>query len=204
MSSKEHADRLAHALNSLQFVETVNADFGNAHVQLLCRVQRGAEVKWAQVVEGILLAAESVHGQEKYWVTHICRLYFLREGKMLYGWHVGITSNFMEESLGEIVRSFASQRPAAQMRAVPNIPPTQPSPRRVVGVIEADAKGNPKVPPSHRVEVVPMAGLDPDLDRNYPNDDGTGVYGLYGSKKLGNPFRPPGGGGRVGDGKGRW
>jgi len=201
MSSKEHAERLAHALDSLPFVTALNAEFGSSNVQILCRIQKGAETKWAHIVEKILLAAEANKGRECYWVSHICRLYFVRDGKMVYGWHVGITSNFMSETLGELIRSFISERVPTQLRAAP--PPKHlavPSPssvRRQAAAPESDPRGNPKVPPHHRVEEIPMAGLDPYLDRNYPNREGVGAHGMFGSQRLGNPFKPPTGGSGI-------
>ena len=196
MSSKEQAERLAQALSSLKYVETISfegSEYGT--IKALCRISPDRLSDWALVVTSILRKAESLVGQDAQWDSHICRLYMLKNGDLVYGWLVAITAQYMDETLSHLIPSIKSHalglapRPATDPIPVPVV-------RRARGVQaapDADSKGNPRVPPSHRVTEIPMAGLHPMLDRNAPSDGtlGKGGYGMFSSRKLGSVFRPP-------------
>lgn len=199
MSSKEHAERLAQALASLKYVEPISfegSDFGT--IKALCRIQSTHLAEWATVVASILKRAEALKGTDAVWDSHICRLYMLKNGNLAYGWLVAITSHYMDDTLAELIPTIKSHvlAPAVPLLVAPQRPaPVQPvraaqGPRAAP---DADSKGNPRVPPSHKVSVIPMAGLDPQLDRNAPSEDtlGKGSYGMFTSRKLGSVFKPP-------------
>ena len=182
MSSKEHAEYLSGVVNGLGFMETIQTGYYNMSVQVICRLQAGYAEPWAKVVEQILLMGESLAEQGFPCDIHVCRLYFLKQGKMVYGWHINITSDHMNEVLrllGTLLLKV-SPRPVdhPRMRETlrkdrfqehPNdIPPAPGSSgvqrrhiskrdeRRPQRVHEADAKGNPIVPRDHMVTVQSM------------------------------------------------
>lgn len=196
MSSKEHAERLAQALASLRYVEPISfegSDFGT--IKALCRIQSTHLAEWAKVVASILKRAEALKGTDAVWESHICRLYMLKNGNLAYGWLVAITSQYMDDTLAELVPTIKThalvQVPVPVQRPAPVQPVRAAQGPRVAP--DADAKGNPRVPPNHKVSVIPMAGLDPQLDRNAPSEDtlGKGSYGMFTSRKLGSVFKPP-------------
>jgi hypothetical protein len=202
MSSREHAERLAQALASLKYVEPISfegSDFGT--IKALCRIKSTHLAEWAKVVTGILTKAEALRGTDAVWDSHICRLYMLKDGKLAYGWLVAITSRYMDDCLAELVptiKSYVLAPPAPVMvvRApAKELPPVQVvrSARGIKAPPDADARGNPRVHPSHRVTKIQMAGLHPQLDRNAPSEDslGKGTYGMFSSKRLGSVFKPP-------------
>lgn len=199
MSSKEHAERLAQALASLRYVEPISfegSDFGT--IKALCRIRSSHLAEWAKVVASILKRSEALKGTDAVWDSHICRLYMLKNGNLAYGWLVAITSPYMDDTLAELVPTIKAHAP---MQAAPRPAPAQQlAPVHVVrpaqgprAAPDADAKGNPRVPPNHKVSVVQMAGLHPQLDRNAPSEDslGKGSYGMFTSKRLGSVFKPP-------------
>ena len=191
--SKENSERLSIALRKLGYVDPVSwdSDLGGT-VKALCRVRNDMSSKWAKVVEGILLRAEDLRDTDASWNSHICRLYMLKDRKLVYGWLVAITAKNPDTAIQEVVKVIMDFAPR----------PKAPLPGQDMGVVlrthapPADAKGNPIVPESHRVEVIPMAGLHPKFQRNYPTPPGKdgrgggrGAFGLE-SEGLGM-FKPP-------------
>ena len=200
--SNENAERLASALSGLGYAEPVEwgeDEFGSVNV--MCRIKSQSLGKWAQLVKNILVrsAALRAEGNEAAWASHICRLYLLKNGELVYGWLVNISSPFMADSLSElipVIKGQSSQEKKAPKPVITTKPALKVVPKKknvVRAVPDADARGNPIVPPSHRVTVVPMAGLDPELDRNAPSDmtEGKGAHGMFKSSKWGDSFKPP-------------
>jgi hypothetical protein len=253
MSSKELTDAFARSLTGLGFVEIISAEFDEMNVQFMCRVGKGAERKWARIVKSILVTCEAADD----YPPHICRLYFLKEGRLVYGWHINITSDDMLRTLQgldsalqkftprpvDLVRTEGMKKLMKSERKFhhPPVPPPFPGkkgvqlrqllkgqvrlPRRVLEAdakgnpivpeahkvsgmvmaggdyvysppLQADAKGNPKAPHVKQIEEIAMAGLPADYDRNAPNDENKGAFGVESDKMK--TFRPPVGGGRVG------
>lgn len=172
--SKEAVERLAGALQALPFVEPIREDFVEVtRIKLLCRVSKGAELPWAKIVEKMLRAADSSGFQ-----IHICRLYFLHNDSMVYGWHVGIDAQSMFDAVDSLIRVLPG-RPVAT--AVPP-PRKQPNPAaklasmRAYSVpLEADQRGNPIV--DKQLDHMDFTGMEGRTDRNVPtapNKDGRG------------------------------
>lgn len=198
MSSKENADRLAQALSGLGYVEpitTEGGDFGT--IKVLCRVKTDRLVEWANVVESILKRAVALDGDDSQWDSHICRLYMLKNGALVYGWMIAITARYMDSALSHIIPTIKTHVLAPPGIVMPpDLAPAAPTAKEAPilrAVPESDSKGNPIVPPTHRVDTIPMAGLDPQLDRNAPSEEtkGKGGYGMFDSARLGSPFKPP-------------
>ena len=208
MSSKEHAEYLANSINALGYMETVQTGYYNLSVQVICRLRAGYAESWAKVVEKLLLMAEALGTKGYPCDVHVCRLYFLKEGRMVYGWHINITSEYMNEVLGLLSSQLTqvSPRPVdhPNMRQdlrkdrfmehppPPNPPPghsgvqrrqiLKPDERRPQRVHEADASGNPIVPKEHMVMVQSMDPVE---------EEATYVPPLEADAK-GNPLVPKG------------
>ena len=186
MSSKEHAEYLAQSVNALGFMEVIQTGYYNLSVQVIARLRAGQAASWAKIVERLLLMAESLGADGYPCDLHVCRLYFLKNGKMVYGWHINITSEYMDEVL-QLISSQLSQvspRPVDHPNMKENLRkdrfmehPNAPAPppgmagvqrrqiskrdeRRPRRVLEADAAGNPIVPREHMVMVQSMDPLD--------------------------------------------
>lgn len=171
--SKEAVDRLAGALRALSFVEPIREDFVEVtRIKLLCRVSKGAEQAWAKVVEKMLRAADSSGFQ-----IHICRLYFLHNDNMVYGWHVGVDAQSMFDAVDALVRGLPGRppAPAPPLRKQPNPAANLASMRAYSVPLEADQRGNPIV--DKQLDHMDFTGMEGRTDRNVPtgkDKDGRG------------------------------
>ncbi len=104
MSAQAYADRLATALTRTGMVEPVNATFSHNRVGILMRVKAGVEQTWNTLITNMLLSTEFFSNQAHRWDIHICRMYFLREKKLVFGWSINVTSLDMSHSLDELIR----------------------------------------------------------------------------------------------------
>ena len=173
MCSMEISDRLKSTLNLLPFVEPISSDFTIDGVKVLCRVLKGGDAAWAKVVEKILRAAESAGFK-----SHVCRLYFLHNDNMVYGWHVSFTSDSIEDAIDAVVVAVRGDNPRTA-------PTKEPSP--MVGgtytpSLEADSKGNPIV--SKQVMSMPFTGMEGVKDRNAPSPQKDGKGGGRGASTI--------------------
>lgn len=196
--SKENAERLATTLSKLGYVDPVSWDADlDGTVKVLCRLRSDKSAQWAKVVESILIKADDLKETPAKWDSHICRLYMLKGRKLVYGWLIAITAEYIDTAIQEVVSVIMKHVPK------PKAPLQGQQPNQINGVmlrgpsLGADAKGNPIVDEKYRTEIIPMAGLPPDYQRNMPSrpaDDGRGggkgAYGVGGSKRLG-VFIPP-------------
>jgi len=73
-----HADRLAEALSASGFVSVVKKSETLDSVRLLCRISN--KRAWCSALEYVLLNKSG-------WTEHVCQQYFLRDGKLIYGWN---------------------------------------------------------------------------------------------------------------------
>jgi hypothetical protein len=178
--SKEAADRLAGALKALPFVEPIRQDFVEVtRIKLLCRVSKGAEAQWAKVVEKMLRAADSSGFQ-----VHICRLYFLHNDNMVYGWHVGVDAQSMFDAVDSLLRGLPVRQQEAPPRKQPNPAANLASMGAYSPPLGADDKGNPIVP--RQLESMPFTGMEGRKDRNVPTGPGEdGRGGGKGIRKIG-------------------
>jgi len=170
MSSQGPGRRLTILLDSLPFVETVATHETNLGVRVLCRVKKGAEAKWAAVVEKVLREAQNTSGL---WESHICRLYFLHNDSMVYGWNFQIISEHIDDSLDRIAYLlFPQEKPTPKKKTQPS---ESPQPASYSPPLQADEKGNPLV--KRYVEEIPFAGMEGVKDRNAPKAGSTkGAY----------------------------
>jgi hypothetical protein len=110
MVTKEHADKLARAIESAGLAEVVSATHSDNRISVMCRVSSGKEDKWVQMVRSILIASLDEAKEVHAWQTHICRNYFIKENeetgdrKLVWGWNVSIHSKEMGLSLSMVTK----------------------------------------------------------------------------------------------------
>lgn len=134
------------------------------HFWTLCRLVPGQEANWLQVVDRVLTAFE-LHGTEV--ELFLARRYLLREGSMVFGWHIGLIAKsgaMLETSVGLLVNVLQTARPVLEQveAALPPPPMSRPSPppasqRRVL----APGQHPPPRPASPRAPTGGNAQLEP-------------------------------------------
>ncbi len=122
MSSKAYADRLAAALQGTGLVEPVQSTYAENRINVLCRVNKGAESQWVTLLQNMLLATEAEAKQAHAWQSHFCRHYFLKgdgaDRKIVFGWNVSIQSASMGTSLDYLIRVIKGEAPGARSKAL--------------------------------------------------------------------------------------
>lgn len=174
MSNKEITDRFAGLLDSLPFVAPIKHEFTDTTIKVMCRISKGSEGQWAKVVEKILRTAE--HSDFN---AHICRLYFLHNDNMVYGWNVSLAAVSLSDALDAIARHVVQGRPKPVVKPQARLA----SMSAYSPPLEADVKGNPKV--ARQLESMPFTGMENKQDRNQPSaagEDGRG--GGLGVRKI--------------------
>jgi hypothetical protein len=109
MSSKEHAYRLGHALVATGFAEPVSNTFRENQVTVIFRLTPGSEAKWVEIVKDILKAEQTNNGLAHSWKTDISKPYFMKDGKLVYGWRISIFSTEMSLSLDCVVKAMKGE-----------------------------------------------------------------------------------------------
>lgn len=69
------------ALESTGIVQVVRLTVNDKQAHALCRVAAGTKRLWCDMLEYILT-------RKTCWEDHICQQYFIRGGKLVYGWNV--------------------------------------------------------------------------------------------------------------------
>jgi hypothetical protein len=69
----------------LQPVTSLSTKGSNQRIEVLCRQVPGQEGPWLETLTQLLEASEGSGS-----LFHICRRYILRDGKLVYGWHIQI------------------------------------------------------------------------------------------------------------------
>ena len=214
MSRSEEHVLFEQALSGLKYLDVVDSQSNLYEAKALCRIDRRFNKQWATALESLLRSAEDWGDNEWSVELEVYKQYFLKNGKMVYGWVIHLTSTNLDlavSKLGGALVPFSSRAvdstslrtdlkksrsaehpPPKRAKGVPLRYLAEKDVRRPVRKLESDAKGNPIVPEEHRVWEQPMAGMPGDYDRNSPNK-GKGAFGM-----LTQPFAPPGRGGKVG------
>lgn len=79
--SKEVEFDLKSAILQTGLLQPVSSSMKGCHLEILCRQVPGREQAWLKVVQAILIHLEGAN-------PHICRRYILKDGKMVFGWHI--------------------------------------------------------------------------------------------------------------------
>lgn len=124
MSSKEHADRLARALESTGLCQAVKTNFGDNRISVMCRIAKDEDHSWIDLVTRMLFSASAEEGSRHEWQSHFCRNYFLKEDiatgtkKLVYGWNISIQSAVISKSLDCLIRVIKGEAPGAYSKSV--------------------------------------------------------------------------------------
>jgi len=122
MSSKAHADRLAKALEGTELAQAVQSAFSENRINVLCRVGKGAEPKWVELVQRMLISTDMEAKQAHAWQAHFCRHYFLKESdgqkKIVFGWNISVQSADMSTSLDFLIRVIKGEEPGARTQQI--------------------------------------------------------------------------------------
>lgn len=213
-----NSDKLAKALNQLQFVSAVEHEQQDSAVNVLCRLKPGFGEPWAAVANRILREAARRQGTPDHWHTHIARVYMLRSDKLAYGWTFVVMSDNPDKTTNIVIgilRQISQEISAIKNSQVtinktavsePQEEEEYESDGAAVGedddytdpdgplakgaVPEADERGNPIVPRSARIRRIKMAGLPNNYDRNAPDaEKRKGSWHI--ETRKGRSFRPP-------------
>ncbi len=119
MSGKIHADRLARAITLTGLAEPVQANgLADDRINVLCRVPKGGESAWTELLHKLLVTTESQKKFAHSWQVHICRHYFLKEvegeKKMVFGWNISIQSQDLTTALEYLMRTIKGEAPPSQ------------------------------------------------------------------------------------------
>lgn len=105
--SKEHAERLARALEGTGLAQAVTMSQDDGQLKVLCRVAPGKEAQWTDLIRRMLLSTESEQSYAHAWRAHFCRHYFLKEvegeKKLVFGWNISVASQSMSTSLDFLI-----------------------------------------------------------------------------------------------------
>lgn len=100
------------ALYGTGLVQPVDSAGRGGSLSILCRQLPGQEAPWIAVVDKLLLAAE-----EKSLDLHVCRRYVRRNGRMVFGWFLGIEAKnaaSLVEALGPVIDILKAAKPDLQ------------------------------------------------------------------------------------------
>lgn len=84
-----------------EFFEVVDVQEEPTKINLLCRVYPNNEGKWLEMTTKVLRALEGTTAN-----AHVCKNYFLKEGKLVYGARLIISHTKLVTPIGIIARAF--------------------------------------------------------------------------------------------------
>jgi hypothetical protein len=118
MSGKVHAERLARAITLTGLAEPVQANgLADDRINVLCRVPKGSEGGWTELLQKLLVVTESQKKFAHSWQVHICRHYFLKEingeTKMVFGWNISVQSQDLITALEYLIRTIKGEKPSS-------------------------------------------------------------------------------------------
>ena len=121
MSTKTEIE-LHSALLSTGLVQPVEAESKGGSVSILCRQVPGQEREWLEALARMLAVAE-----ENKIKVHLCRRYILRDGQMVFGWHIQVEAS-SAKALKTAVEPIAAVLKSARPRLTPQEPIAVPPP----------------------------------------------------------------------------
>lgn len=101
---------LREALYGTGLVQPIDSKGRGGSVSCLCRQIPGQEANWLKVVDQLLTVSD-----QKSIDLHICRRYVRREGRMVFGWFLGVeTKNAKDvvEAVGFLVEVLKQAKPS--------------------------------------------------------------------------------------------
>lgn len=194
---------LKQALSSTGLVQPIEAKSKSYSVEVLCRLLPGAEAKWPATAERLLRV-----GLQAGIDVHVCRRFVLKDDKMVFGIHIGITSKSAKSLPGEVELVLAELLVPAQVGDEAE-ELLKPGRRLTKEQIKAMTKAHPQPPGPPASVKPPPPGFKPAIrvvqsgvdangrkvsveefplphqygrDRNAPNDKGRGAVGSAGAR----------------------
>ena len=120
---------LKEALEATGATEVLKASGEGDTVKLVFRVHR--KKAWLGILEYVLARAAK-------WTAHVCQQYFLRDGKLVYGWTFVLRPNSKLDEAIEEARTLLAQASTTVPRLTRSAPDTFPlvaaSPRRTARI----------------------------------------------------------------------
>jgi len=142
------AEILAGAINKTGVAGVVRASSDAAGVKVLYRV--GEKRTWLAILEYVLARADD-------WSAHVCQQYFMRGGKLVYGWNFILQSHKPEESVRRVAKLLmeglkAAPKVLARRGSIDSFPLVGASPRRTASNLVFDPRmpGPGRGGPSHK------------------------------------------------------
>jgi hypothetical protein len=146
---------LQSALMATGLVQPVSEKMRGGYLEVLCRQVPGQEKTWLKVVSDLLEYSSGSTNFE----FHICRRYVLRNGQMVFGWHISLdckSAKVLAKSVEQVVIDVLERaRPTLESRE-PTLesreerPAPQPVPQAPQGAYRA-----PLAPGQHPVARIP-------------------------------------------------
>jgi hypothetical protein len=125
MSAKELEFNFKSALMNTSLVQPVESKGSGKHIEVLCRQVPGQEASWLQLLPKILKLAEE-HPVE----LHLCRKYVLRNGKLVFGWHLSIEARAnatLKTAVEAVIDVLSKAKPVLNHMLPPGKHPAQKS-----------------------------------------------------------------------------
>jgi len=142
-------ERLSQALNATRVVEVVRSSQEDGSIKLLFRVTQ--KRVWLAILEYALARAST-------WSAHICQQYFMRNGKLVYGWNFilrpaeGVNLDEAVSDAGQLLVQAARTAPQVMAKTdADSFPLVGYSPRRTAKLVfDPRMPGPDRGGPSHK------------------------------------------------------
>lgn len=143
------AAHVARAIDATGVAEVVRDNSSTGRISLLCRVR--LKRVWCDILEYILT-------RQNGWTDHICQQYFLRGGRLVFGWNVilqpadGLTDDLVAIEVAKLITEAARVVPKMMPQApVDSFPLQGASPRRTARIVfDPRQPGPSQGGPSHK------------------------------------------------------
>jgi len=138
---------LTEAIQATEIADVLKASGDEGKVHLICRVHD--KRAWCAVVEYVL-------ARKGDWGDHICQQYFMRNGKLVYGWNVIVNAKDIEAAAKDASRLFKAGSGVVGQLATPgreltSFPLVGTSPRRNAKIVfDPRQPGPSRGGPSHK------------------------------------------------------
>lgn len=143
-----HEELLGRALNATNVAEVVRASKEGDSVKLIFRVTQ--KRVWLAILEHLLARAQN-------WSAHVCQQYFMRGGKLVYGWNFilrpaeGVQLKDAVINAVQLLTQAAKSAPQTAVADVDSFPLVGASSRRTAKLVfDPRAPGPSRGGPSHK------------------------------------------------------
>lgn len=124
------SEKLSGALKGTRVVEPIRASEAGQTVKVLFRATQ--KKAWLTVLEFLLARAQT-------WSAHVCQQYFMKDGKLVYGWNFILQPNDGVEMEAAVDEAVSLLQQALNIRSAPDaqlesFPLVGASPRRTANI----------------------------------------------------------------------